>query len=1034
MKLFDTQSFTKKFSVFFPIVFCCLLFSASAQVVIVPSANTNDASTRQPYGCFYGYERTEALYLNSEFLGTTGTITQVGFYVNAVTNPTAITPVVIRMKTTGATTVSSDTYDNASAGATTVWSGHITSGMLSANSWVTVTLSTPFTYSSNNLDVFVEMNFGSFGDETDTAKQFRNSNTAGNLCQIWYEDDVIPTDLGTPLSFRPNIQLNFVTSCSGTPSPGNTLATSDTVCSGSQFTLSIQNALGGETYQWKANGSNISGETNATYTGSQIATTTYHCAVTCTSSGQSANSTDLVVTLQSFYHCYCASYAVTTEDTKIDSVHLGTINTGSDPSLCQSYTDYTGGNIPTLNPGQPNIIHIVNGSCTGEAYEAYVSIYIDYNHVSGFTAAELVYSYGPIGVLNGIPDLTFFVPPTALSGTTGMRIVLQEGGSAPSACGTYTRGETEDYLVNISAVSACSGTPPADSTLSTKYSVCPGELFTLSLQTYPSASGITYQWQKCSTLGGSYTNISGATTYTVTYSQSDSLFYRCKITCTNSGQITYSFPILVDMNPVYECYCPSGAISISNDTKIDTVQFGSINAGSAPDHCESYTNNTAFSTDLDPGSAVPIHIVNGSCDGQFYEAYLAVYIDYDQSGVYDPDELAYSFGPTTGLNSINPVGNINVPLIGTTPGLTGMRVILKEDSVPDPCGLYLAGETEDYVVNIGVVTACIDPPTPGITVVSPDTLCSSVLPATVSLSLDNNTTGLGQTYQWQDSTVGGNWLNIPGATSSTAIATISLGDPTTYYRCKETCGAHTLPSAEAVVIVKPAPTGNTIGEPIVVTGFPYVDINNNFSVNCWTKDYTGLLAQPSPDVYYQVMTGNVVGELVVSTCNTTDLNTYIHIFKSNGTDSVYHGDDFGNVCLGSIYASDSFHTSASEAYYWVIVQGSGSAQGNFQLNLNFITATNLNTIVSSSGQISLFPNPNSGAFDLSLDLKQNINDVATVSITNVIGQLIDEMKVPVINGKLSKEISLTNRADDGLYFVNIRMNDRSLNQRFIIQH
>jgi hypothetical protein len=242
MKLFDTQLFTRnRFAFFLPIVFCCQLFSSSGQVT-VPSSNPNDSSSEQPLGCFYGYERTEGLYLSSE-IGTTGTITQVGFYVNSLNNPSLSTPVVIKMKTTSATTVSSDTYANASAGATTVWSGNITSAMLSANSWVTITLGTPFNYSSNHLEVFVETNFGGYGDEsTSTAKQFRQGDTTVNLCQIWYDDVAPPADLGVPILFRPNIRLTFATACSGTPNPGNTLADMDTVCSGSSFTLSFQNS------------------------------------------------------------------------------------------------------------------------------------------------------------------------------------------------------------------------------------------------------------------------------------------------------------------------------------------------------------------------------------------------------------------------------------------------------------------------------------------------------------------------------------------------------------------------------------------------------------------------------------------------------------------------------------------------------------------------------------------------------------------------------------------------------------------------
>ncbi len=50
-------------------------------------------------------------------------------------------------------------------------------------------------------------------------------------------------------------------------------------------------------------------------------------------------------------------------------------------------------------------------------------------------------------------------------------------------------------------------------------------------------------------------------------------YYRCKITC-SGGSFSYSISILVTMNPFYECYCPSYATKVQNDTKIATDRFG----------------------------------------------------------------------------------------------------------------------------------------------------------------------------------------------------------------------------------------------------------------------------------------------------------------------------------------------------------------------------------------------------------------------------------------------------------------------------
>ncbi len=161
MNLIDTTfSLRPKFLLAISAALCFLMtLSASAQSVTIPSANTNDSSSRLPLGCFYGYERTAALYLNSE-IGLSGYVTQVGFYVNELNSPAINTPVVIKMKSTSNTSLSSVTYDAESSGATVVWSGNVTDAMLSVDSWITINVNTPFNIGSSNLEVIVETNYG----------------------------------------------------------------------------------------------------------------------------------------------------------------------------------------------------------------------------------------------------------------------------------------------------------------------------------------------------------------------------------------------------------------------------------------------------------------------------------------------------------------------------------------------------------------------------------------------------------------------------------------------------------------------------------------------------------------------------------------------------------------------------------------------------------------------------------------------------------------------------------------------------------
>jgi hypothetical protein len=94
--------------------------------------------------------------------------------------------------------------------------------------------------------------------------------------------------------------------CSGTPAPGNTLASLSSVCGGQTSTLSLQNVITpslGITYQWQASTdggttySNISGATATTYVANPTSSTYYRCNVTC--GANTGTSTAVQVTISS---------------------------------------------------------------------------------------------------------------------------------------------------------------------------------------------------------------------------------------------------------------------------------------------------------------------------------------------------------------------------------------------------------------------------------------------------------------------------------------------------------------------------------------------------------------------------------------------------------------------------------------------------------------------------------------------------------------------------------------------------------------
>jgi hypothetical protein len=111
----------------------------------------------------------------------------------------------------------------------------------------------------------------------------------------------------------------------------------------------------------------------------------------------------------------------------------------------------------------------------------------------------------------------------------------------------YTYGETEDYTISIVAAAPCSGTPVPGNTITNLSTVCSGTSVNLSLQNQIVGSGITYQWQSGTSATGPWTNITSATSYTLSTVVSVTTWYQCKIVC-NGTSTAYSTPVLVSAN------------------------------------------------------------------------------------------------------------------------------------------------------------------------------------------------------------------------------------------------------------------------------------------------------------------------------------------------------------------------------------------------------------------------------------------------------------------------------------------------------
>lgn len=257
-------------------------------------------------------------------------------------------------------------------------------------------------------------------------------------------------------------------SCTGAPNPGNTIVPSATACSGVPFNVTLQNATSGSgvTYQWLVSTDNVT-YTNATgisnaeaYTASQTVATYYKCVVTCTASGQSTESTPILVGMTAPNACYCVPiYTVGKTDGDLISniVINGTTlanNSGTNP-VNPAYTYFIGQPNFTadLQAGGTYTVSVTVGTFGNQNMAAW----IDYNDNGVFETNERVgFTTAAIGA-NGTATFTITLACNPPLGTHRMRIrdVWNTPGNTIDPCASYGYGETEDYDVTITTPVAC---------------------------------------------------------------------------------------------------------------------------------------------------------------------------------------------------------------------------------------------------------------------------------------------------------------------------------------------------------------------------------------------------------------------------------------------------------------------------------------------------------------------------------------------------------------------------------------------------
>ncbi len=134
---------------------------------------------------------------------------------------------------------------------------------------------------------------------------------------------------------------------------------------------------------------------------------------------------------------------------------------------------------------------------------------------------------------------------------------------------------------------------------------------------------------------------------------------------------------------------------------IDSVAVAGINFKNSAG-CKTYTNNTNLVGDIQAQQTLPITIRVATCDASTQSRIVKVFIDYNNNGVFDTNELVATSGILTSSAQIFTT-NITTPGTLTIGTITLMRIIVQETLTASDitaCNDFAKGETQDFRIRV----------------------------------------------------------------------------------------------------------------------------------------------------------------------------------------------------------------------------------------------------------------------------------------------------------------------------------------------
>jgi hypothetical protein len=612
-------------------------------------------------------------------------------------------------------------------------------------------------------------------------------------------------------------------------------------------------------------------------------------------------------TSASFFTGYCSSVS-----TSATSFINNFVTTGGTTNISNTATGYSAGGYGDFTSQivtqQQGAVVNVSGALYALSDDG-MAIWVDWNDNLAFEATERVYNSA--AYLATFPPISFTVPATAAIGNHRMRIVLDYNATSPAACGTISRGETEDYTIKVTAGTPCSGAPVGVAITPTSSIVCGtgGAIFTAS--TTSTGLGITFAWESSPAGLNTWTPIGGATTNTyIATAVTVSTDYHCILTCSGNSTTSPTASITIGAAPINDEAC--GAIVLALDGAIDcgnTTCATSISDPTLPGSCSTPNNTVWYSYTPTVTQAVNVRVTTpatgnlfgwlnwftatGTCPTLTFTAVNAACQPFGQTA-NDSDTLA---------SPILTAGTTYYLMIDGNSGSFGAYCInLLTPPIPPNC------------------TTNITPSNGATGIVPPATLSWNAAPTASTYTIFFSSVNNPPLPTDSATTVAGTSVTLTGALPSTTYY---------WYVTPKNAGGVAIGCSSSVTsfTTAAAPANDLCANATVIPCDGSVSGNNALASNdvldplsCGSTSF-GL----TKGVWFSV-TPTTSGPLTVSTCTGTAWDTYLRVYTGScGTFTTCAGFDDDGCAESTFGLSSLTFTATAGTTYYVLLSGYNAA-------------------------------------------------------------------------------------------------------------